>query len=123
VPYNNRAGFSTPAKDTLSNLRIGTQETVGGRPSRCCRNLLCRVQEQYRLQTSDVAGVGKGSEVVTLAAILNQQMGLSLRWLHMAVSVGDRYATALTRAARTPNHWSVESRRAAGERPEEIFFE
>ena len=46
-----------------------------------CRDCHRRVQGRHRLQTSDAVGVGNvqlGPEALTLAAILNKQMGLSL---------------------------------------------
>ncbi len=46
-----------------------------------CRNCQRRVQGRHPLQTSDAVGVGSvqlGPEALTLAAILNKQMGLSL---------------------------------------------
>jgi transposase len=46
-----------------------------------CRDCRRRVQGRHRLQTSDAVGVGNvqlGPEALTLAAILNKQMGLSL---------------------------------------------
>ena len=46
-----------------------------------CRDCQRRVQGRHRLQTSDAVGVGNvqlGPEALTLAAILNKQMGLSL---------------------------------------------
>jgi transposase len=46
-----------------------------------CRRCGRRVQGRHRLQTSDAVGVGSvqlGPEALTLAAILNKQMGLSL---------------------------------------------
>jgi transposase len=46
-----------------------------------CRDCRHRVQGRHRLQTSDAVGVGSvqlGPEALTLAAILNKQMGLSL---------------------------------------------
>jgi transposase len=46
-----------------------------------CRDCRRRVQGRHRLQTSDAVGVGRvqlGPEALTLAAILNKQMGLSL---------------------------------------------
>src|SRR3984893_4095128 len=46
-----------------------------------CRDCRRRVQGRHRLQTSDAVGVGAvqlGPEALTLAAILNKQMGLSL---------------------------------------------
>jgi len=46
-----------------------------------CRNCQRRVQGRHRLQTSDAVGIGSvqlGPEALTLAAILNKQMGLSL---------------------------------------------
>ena len=46
-----------------------------------CRDCRRRVQGRHRLQTSDAVGVGSvqlGPETLTLAAILNKQMGLSL---------------------------------------------
>ena len=46
-----------------------------------CRDCRRRVQGRHRLQTSDAVGVGSvqlGPEALTLAAILNKQMGLSL---------------------------------------------
>ena len=47
----------------------------------CCRDCQRRVQGRHPLQTSDAVGVGRvqlGPEALTLAAILNKQMGLSL---------------------------------------------
>jgi transposase len=60
--------------------------TVG----RCCQ---CkrRVQGRHRLQTSDAIGVGSvqlGPEALTLAAILNKQMGLSLGHTRQVLSYG-----------------------------------
>jgi len=46
-----------------------------------CRECQRRVQGRHRLQTSNAVGVGSvqlGPEALTLAAILNKQMGLSL---------------------------------------------
>src|SRR5438132_3610858 len=46
-----------------------------------CLECRRRVQQRHRLQTSDAVGVGSvqlGPEALTLAAILNKQMGLSL---------------------------------------------
>ena len=46
-----------------------------------CRQFLRRVQGRHQLQTSDAVGVGSvqvGPEALTLAAILNKQMGC--RW-------------------------------------------
>src|SRR6516164_640123 len=46
-----------------------------------CQHCQRRVQGRHRLQTSDAVGVGSvqlGPEALTLAAILNKQMGLSL---------------------------------------------
>jgi transposase len=46
-----------------------------------CRDCQRRIQGRHRLQTSDAVGVGNvqlGPETLTLAAILNKQMGLSL---------------------------------------------
>ena len=50
-----------------------------------------RVQGRHRFQTSDAVGVGKvqlGPEVLTLAAILNKQMGLSLGHTQQVLSYG-----------------------------------
>jgi transposase len=57
---------------------------------RCCR---CqrRVQGRHPLQTSDAVGVGNvqlGPEALTLAAILNKQMGLSLGHTRQVLSYG-----------------------------------
>ena len=57
---------------------------------RCCE---CkrRVQGRHRLQTSDAVGVGSvqlGPEALTLAAILNKQMGLSLGHTRQVLSYG-----------------------------------
>ena len=56
-----------------------------------CRNCRRRVQGRHRLQTSDAVGVGKvqlGPEALTLAAILNKQMGLSLGHTRQVLSYG-----------------------------------
>jgi len=55
-----------------------------------CRNCQRRVQGRHPLQTSDAVGVGNllGPEAVTLAAILNQQMGLSLGHTQQVLSYG-----------------------------------
>jgi transposase len=56
-----------------------------------CRNCQRRVQGRHRLQTSDAVGVGNvqlGPEALTLAAILNKQMGLSLGHTRQALSYG-----------------------------------
>jgi transposase len=57
---------------------------------RCCE---CRrrVQGRHRLQSSDAVGVGSvqlGPEALTLAAILNKQMGLSLGHTQQVLSYG-----------------------------------
>lgn len=57
---------------------------------RCC-DCHRRVQGRHRLQTSDAVGVGNvqlGPEVLTLAAILNKQMGLSLGHTRQALAYG-----------------------------------
>jgi len=57
---------------------------------RCC-DCHRRVQGRHRLQTSDAVGVGNvqlGPEALTLAAILNKQMGLSLGHTCQALSYG-----------------------------------
>jgi transposase len=57
---------------------------------RCC-DCQRRVQGRHPLQTSDAAGVGKvqlGPEALTLAAILNKQMGLSLGHTRQVLSYG-----------------------------------
>jgi transposase len=57
---------------------------------RCC-NCHRRVQGRHRLQTSDAVGVGNvqlGPEALTLAAILNKQMGLSLGHTRQVLSYG-----------------------------------
>jgi transposase len=56
-----------------------------------CRECQRRVQGRHRLQTSDAVGVGSvqlGPEAVTLAAILNKQMGLSLGHTRQVLSYG-----------------------------------
>src|SRR5215467_2408482 len=56
-----------------------------------CRNCQRRVQGRHQLQTSDAVGVGKvqlGPEALTLAAILNKQMGLSLGHTRQVLSYG-----------------------------------
>jgi transposase len=56
-----------------------------------CRQCQRRVQGRHPLQTSDAVGVGKvqlGPEALTLAAILNKQMGLSLGHTCQVLSYG-----------------------------------
>jgi transposase len=56
-----------------------------------CRQCQGRVQGRHRLQTSDAVGVGSvqlGPEALTLAAILNKQMGLSLGHTRQVLSYG-----------------------------------
>jgi transposase len=56
-----------------------------------CRECQRRVQGRHRLQTSDAVGVGGvqlGPEALTLAAILNKQMGLSLGHTRQVLSYG-----------------------------------
>jgi transposase len=56
-----------------------------------CRDCQRRVQGRDRLQTSDAVGVGRvqlGPEALTLAAILNKQMGLSLGHTRQVLSYG-----------------------------------
>jgi len=56
-----------------------------------CRQCQRRVQGRHRLQTSDAVGVGSvqlGPEALTLAAILNKQMGLSLGHTRQVLSYG-----------------------------------
>ena len=78
-----------------------------------CRQCRRRVQGRHRLQTSDAVGVGNvqlGPEALTLAAILNKQMGLS--WGHtrqvlsygfgLEVSRGGLYRALARMAGRTP---------------------
>lgn len=62
-------------------------DIVVGRCCECKR----RVQGRHRLQTSDAVGVGNvqlGPEALTLAAILNKQMGLSLGHTQQVLSYG-----------------------------------
>ncbi len=57
----------------------------------CCRQCRRRMQGRRPLQTSDAVGVGNvqlGPEALTLAAILNQQMGLSLGHTRQVLSYG-----------------------------------
>jgi transposase len=57
----------------------------------CCRGCQRRVQGRHPLQTSDAVGVGGvqlGPEALTLAAILNKQMGLSLGHTRQVLSYG-----------------------------------
>ena len=56
-----------------------------------CHECKRRVQGRHRLQTSDAVGVGSvqlGPEALTLAAILNKQMGLSLGHTRQVLSYG-----------------------------------
>jgi transposase len=56
-----------------------------------CRNCQRRVQGRHPLQTSDAVGIGNvqlGPEALTLAAILNKQMGLSLGHTQQVLSYG-----------------------------------
>jgi transposase len=56
-----------------------------------CRECKRRVQGRHCLQTSDAVGVGRvqlGPEALTLAAILNKQMGLSLGHTRQVLSYG-----------------------------------
>ena len=56
-----------------------------------CHQCQRRVQGRHRLQTSDAVGVGRvqlGPEALTLAAILNKQMGLSLGHTRQVLSCG-----------------------------------
>jgi transposase len=56
-----------------------------------CRNCQRRVQGRHPLQTSDAVGVGSvqlGPEALTLAAILNKQMGLSLGHTRQVLAYG-----------------------------------
>src|SRR6266404_8168690 len=56
-----------------------------------CRQCQRRVQGRHPLQTSDAVGVGSvqlGPEALTLAAILNKQMGLSLGHTRQVLSYG-----------------------------------
>jgi transposase len=56
-----------------------------------CQECRRRVQGRHRLQTSDAVGVGSvqlGPEALTLAAILNKQMGLSLGHTRQVLSYG-----------------------------------
>jgi transposase len=57
----------------------------------CCRRCGRQVQGRHRLQTSDAVGVGAvqmGPEALTLAAILNKQMGLSLGHTRQVLAYG-----------------------------------
>src|SRR6185295_19316777 len=76
-----------------------------------CRDCRRRVQGRHRFQTSDAVGVGSvqlGPEALTLAAILNKQMGLSLghtqqvRWygFGLKVSRGGLYRALARMAGR-----------------------
>jgi transposase len=78
-----------------------------------CRDCQRRVQGRHPLQTSDAVGVGNvqlGPEALTLAAILNKQMGLSLGHTRqvlsggfgLEVSRGGLYRALARRAARGP---------------------
>jgi len=56
-----------------------------------CRGCQRRVQGRHQLQTSDAVGVGSvqlGPEALTLAALLNKQMGLSLGHTRQVLSYG-----------------------------------
>jgi transposase len=56
-----------------------------------CRRCRQRVQGRHHLQTSDAVGVGSvqlGPETLTLAAILNKQMGLSLGHTRQVLTYG-----------------------------------
>lgn len=57
----------------------------------CCRDCGRRVQGRHRLQTSNAVGVGAvqlGPEALSLAAILNKQMGLSLGHTRQVLAYG-----------------------------------
>ena len=62
-----------------------------------CRHCQRRVQGRHQLQTSDAVGVGSvqvGPEALTLAAILNKQMGLSLGHTRQVLSTDSGWRSA-----------------------------
>jgi transposase len=64
-----------------------------------CRQCARRLQRRHPLQTSDAVGVGSvqlGPEALTLAAILNKQMGLSLGHTRQVLAYG--FGLAVSRA-------------------------
>ena len=68
-----------------------------------CRNCRRRVQGRHRLQTSDAVGVGKvqlGPEALTLAAILNKQMGTQQILVSVLRTCWQQGKDAFTRCVR-----------------------
>jgi transposase len=74
-------------EDIVRRTRVRRFDIAVGR----CRSCGRHVQGRHRLQTSDAVGVGAvqlGPEALTLAAILNKQMGLSLGHTRQVLSYG-----------------------------------
>jgi transposase len=83
-----RENFETQYQEEIVRRTVVRRfDIVAGRCHECKR----RVQGRHRLQTSDAVGVGSvqlGPEALTLAAILNKQMGLSLGHTRQVLSYG-----------------------------------
>src|SRR5216684_2445684 len=74
-------------EDIVRRTIVRRFDIAVGRCGECQR----RVQGRHRLQTSDAVGVGSvqlGPEALTLAAILNKQMGLSLGHTRQVLAYG-----------------------------------
>ena len=84
----NPESFATQYQEEIVRRTVVRRFDIAvGRCHECQR----RVQGRHRLQTSDAVGVGSvqlGPEAVTLAAILNKQMGLSLGHTRQVLSYG-----------------------------------
>jgi transposase len=83
-----RENFETQYQEEIVRRTVVRRFDIAvGRCHECKR----RVQGRHRLQTSDAVGVGSvqlGPEALTLAAILNKQMGLSLGHTRQVLSNG-----------------------------------
>src|SRR6266545_4106269 len=83
-----RENFETQYQEEIVRRTVVRRFDIAvGRCHECKR----RVQGRHRLQTSDAVGVGSvqlGPEALTLAAILNKQMGLSLGHTRQVLSYG-----------------------------------
>src|SRR5437867_4869323 len=83
-----RENFETQYQEEIVRRTVVRRFDIAvGRCHECKR----RVQGRHRLQTTDAVGVGSvqlGPEVLTLAAILNKQMGLSLGHTRQVLSYG-----------------------------------
>src|SRR5437867_4691310 len=83
-----RENFETQYQEEIVRRTVVRRFDIAvGRCHECKR----RVQGRHRLQTTDAVGVGSvqlGPEVLTLAAILNKQMGLSVGHTRQVLSYG-----------------------------------